>query len=92
MTSFRDFHAFASSRGDGLLPELQKLLIHRADHDGSEMSVRPDGMLQSGPDPESGLRHDRPEAPLHQRRASSSLMVVGPDGDLVSPFLRGGGL
>jgi hypothetical protein len=59
MTSFLSFHAAATARGDGLRPELFVLLA-RADS-RSNLTSRPDGMLQSGPDPASadGARINR---------------------------------
>lgn len=46
----RDFDAIAALRGDGLRPELRALLDRVAIEPRSELSVRSDGMLQSGPD------------------------------------------
>jgi len=56
MASFRKFHSIAALCGDGLRPELQALFerLH------SELFVRNDGMVQSGPDPVSA------KAPLAQ--------------------------
>jgi hypothetical protein len=49
----RRFHSIAALCGDGLRPEL-KALFDRLEVDPlTELFVRPDGMLQSGPDPES---------------------------------------
>ncbi|MEA2884662.1 MAG: hypothetical protein QOH32_3918 [Bradyrhizobium sp.] len=49
----RKFHSIAALCGDGLRPEL-KALFQRLDIDPyTELFVRPDGMVQSGPDPES---------------------------------------
>lgn len=46
----RNFDAIAALRGDGLRPELRALLDRAAIDLRSELSVRSDGMLQSGPD------------------------------------------
>ena len=51
MTSFLDFHAFAATRGDGLRPELRALFELLAAAPRSELTLRNDGMIQSGPDP-----------------------------------------
>src|SRR5467141_1430262 len=51
MTSFLNFHAFATTRGDGLRPELRALFERVAAAPRSELTVRNDGMIQSGPDP-----------------------------------------
>jgi hypothetical protein len=47
------FHSLAALRGDGLRPELQALFERLAMDPFTELFVRPDGMLQSGPDPKS---------------------------------------
>ena len=60
MTSFRKFHSIAARYGDGLRPELQALFERLAVDPHSELFVRNDGMVQSGPDPVSA------EAPLPQ--------------------------
>jgi len=60
MTSFRKFHSIAALCGDGLRPELQALFERLAVDPHSELFVRNDGMVQSGPDPISA------EAPLAQ--------------------------
>jgi hypothetical protein len=60
MTSFRKFHSIAALCGDGLRPELQTLFERLAVDPHSELFVRNDGMVQSGPDPISA------KAPLAQ--------------------------
>ena len=47
----RKFHSIAALCGDGLRPELQALFDRLAIDPHSELFVRPDGMIQSGPDP-----------------------------------------
>jgi hypothetical protein len=49
----RKFHSIAALCGDGLRPELQALFERLAIDPYTELFVRPDGMLQSGPDPKS---------------------------------------
>jgi hypothetical protein len=49
----RKFHSIAALCGDGLRPELQALFERLAIDPHTELFVRPDGMLQSGPDPVS---------------------------------------
>jgi hypothetical protein len=53
MPSLRRFHSIAALCGDGLQPELQSLFERLAVDPHSELFVRPDGMVQSGPDPVS---------------------------------------
>jgi hypothetical protein len=52
MLPFLHFHAIAAGRGDGLRPEFCALLEGSATSSG-DVAVRPDGMLQAGPDPVS---------------------------------------
>jgi hypothetical protein len=47
----RKFHSIAALCGDGLRPELQALFDRLAIDPASELFVRNDGMVQSGPDP-----------------------------------------
>jgi hypothetical protein len=51
MTSFPNFHAFAATRGNGLRPELRAFFERLAAAPRSELTLRNDGMIQSGPDP-----------------------------------------
>ena len=46
----RKFHSIAALCGDGLRPELRELFDRLAVDPNSELFVRHDGMLQSGPD------------------------------------------
>ena len=49
----RKFHSIEALCGDGLRPELKKLFERLAVDPHTELFVRPDGMVQSGPDPKS---------------------------------------
>jgi hypothetical protein len=49
----RKFHSIADLCGDGLRPELQALFDRLAIDQNSEVFVRSDGMVQSGPNPSS---------------------------------------
>jgi hypothetical protein len=49
----RKFHSIAALCGDGLRPELQALFDRLAIDPHTELFVRTDGMVQSGPDPDS---------------------------------------
>ena len=49
----RKFHSIAALCGDGLRPELRELFDRLAIDPHTELFVRRDGMLQSGPDPKS---------------------------------------
>ena len=52
----RKFHSIAALCGDGIRPELQALFDRLEIDRQSELFVRPDGMTQSGPDPDLGNR------------------------------------
>jgi hypothetical protein len=77
--TFRKFHSIAALCGDGLRPELQALFERLAVDPHTELFVRSDGMVQSGPDPVSA------KAPLAQsagetqppEAGSSQHLVVG---------------
>lgn len=53
MTSLSQFNVIVASRGDGLHPKLRELFEHTAASPRSAVTIRPDGLLQAGPDPES---------------------------------------
>jgi hypothetical protein len=56
----RKFHSIAALCGDGLRPELQALFDRLAIDPHSELFMRADGMLQSGPDPKSDTAQASP--------------------------------
>jgi hypothetical protein len=77
MTSFLNFHTFATMRGDGLRPELRALFERIAAAPRSELTVRNDGMIQSGPNPVSARATKErrnvslfPQASARQREAN----------------------
>jgi hypothetical protein len=77
----REFHSIAALCGDGLRPELRELFDRLAVDPNSELFVRHNGMLQSGPDPKSEAGRGAAKwATDHLRRG----------GDLPSPFVRRG--
>ena len=51
MSSLRKYHSIAALCGDGLRPELQALFVRLAVDPHTELFVRNDSMVQSGPDP-----------------------------------------
>jgi hypothetical protein len=59
MTSFYLFSVFAAARGEGLHPKLQALLERAAAAPFSELSMRHDGLVQTGPNPDSELALSR---------------------------------
>jgi hypothetical protein len=67
MCSFHQFSAFAASRGEGLHPKLRALLKRAATSPFSEVSLRHDGLVQAGPDPESEIVPSRVNVVLFSR-------------------------
>jgi hypothetical protein len=67
MCSFHQFSAFAASRGEGLHPKLRALLERAAAASFSEVSLRHDGLVQAGPDPESEIASSRSNVVLLSR-------------------------
>jgi hypothetical protein len=59
----RKFHSIAALCGDGLRPELQALFERLAIDRHSELFVRSDGLVQSGPDPVSETTKAAPVIP-----------------------------
>ena len=59
MTAFLNFHAFAAARGEGLHPKLRLLFERAAASFASDVAIRTNGLLQSGPDPASETAGDR---------------------------------
>jgi hypothetical protein len=47
------FHAFATARGEGLHPKLRSVFERAATSPVSDIVIRHDGFLQSGPNPAS---------------------------------------
>jgi hypothetical protein len=76
MTSFRQFSAFAASRGEGLHPKLQALLERAATAPFSELSMRHDGLIQAGPTPESELALSRVNVVLFPRELSRTVVAA----------------
>ncbi len=71
MASSDQFNAFMASRGEGLHPRLQELFERTAVSPISEVTIRPDGMLQAGPDPESNTVTSRVNVALFPCVAAS---------------------
>jgi hypothetical protein len=72
----RKFHSIAALCGDGLRPELQALFDRLAIDPHSELIVRKDGMLQSGPDLDSEARPPRSGARAPLISLSSASVAV----------------
>lgn len=85
--TFAEFDAFAAARGDGLHPKLRSLFERAAIFPLSELIVRPDGLLQAGPDPNS--EENRPtDTPSRGRRwRSGASAILGVISFLVVEYL-----
>ena len=59
MASSDQFNAFIASRGEGLHPRLRQLFERTAVSPISEVTIRPDGMVQAGPDPATEAGRER---------------------------------
>ena len=59
MTIFLNFHVLAAARGEGLRPELRLLFERAATSSVSDVAIRRDGFLQSGPNPTSEAAPER---------------------------------
>jgi hypothetical protein len=70
MTTFLNFHAFAVARGEGLHPELRLLFERAATSPVSDLVIRHDGLLQSGPDPVSETVPERVNVSLFRKPES----------------------
>jgi len=67
MCAFHQFSALAASRGEGLHPKLHALLERAATSPVSELSMRHDGLVQAGPDPEPEIGLSRSSVVLPSR-------------------------
>jgi hypothetical protein len=67
LTYFHQFNVFAASRGEGLHPKLRALLERAAVSPFSEVSIRHDGLIQAGPNPDSEVIPSRVEVVLFPR-------------------------
>ena len=67
MTSFHQFNVVAASRGEGLHPKLRTLFERAAVAPFSDVSIRHDGLIQSGPNPLSELVPSRDKVTMFSR-------------------------
>ena len=80
MTFIHQFSVFAASRGEGLHPKLRALLERAAASPFSEVSMRPDGMIQAGPYPDSEVVSSRVNVtPLSRELARPAIAVPKPE-------------
>jgi hypothetical protein len=85
MTTFLNFHIFAAARGEGLRPELRLLFERAATSPVSDVAIRHDGLLQSGPDPASETVPERVNVSLFPQTLSPADGPVEPESRNTSP-------
>jgi hypothetical protein len=76
MTSFHQFGVFAASRGEGLHPKLRALLERAALSPFSEVSMRHDGLVQAGPNPDSEVVPSRVNVTLFARELARPVVAA----------------
>jgi hypothetical protein len=77
MTSFHQFSVLAASRNEGLHPKLRALLERAAAFPFSEVSMRKDGLIQAGPNPDSEVVSSRDNVTPFSREPARAV-VAGP--------------
>jgi hypothetical protein len=73
MTSFHQLSVLAASRNEGLHPKLRDLLERAAAAPFSEVSMRPDGLIQAGPSPDSEVVSSRGNVTPFLRELTAAL-------------------
>jgi hypothetical protein len=85
MTSFLQFNMLAASRNEGLHPKLRDLLERAAAAPFSEISMRPDGLIQAGPSPDSEVVSSRGSVtPFPQEPARAVVAASKPEAQRLS--------
>jgi hypothetical protein len=72
MIFLHQFSGIAASRGEGLHPKLRALLERAAAAPFSGVSVRHDGLIQAGPNPDSEVVPSRINVTLFPRKLARS--------------------
>ena len=83
MIDLHQFSVFAARRGEGMHPKLRALLERAVVSPFSELSIRHDGLIQAGPNPDSEIIPSRVEVALFPRKRARPV-VVDPE-----PEMRG---
>ena len=76
MTSFHQLSVLAASRNEGLHPKLRDLLERAAAAPFSEVSMRPDGLIQAGPSPDSEVVASRVNVTLFPREPARAVVAA----------------
>ena len=76
MTFSHQFSVFAASRGEGLHPKLRALFERAAASPFSEISMRHDGLIQDGPNPDSEVISSRGNVTLLSRELARPVVAA----------------
>ena len=76
MTSFHQFNILAASRNEGLHPKLRALLERAAVSPFSEVSMRKDGLIQAGPNPDSEAAGSRGNVTPFSREPAHAVVAA----------------
>jgi hypothetical protein len=76
MTFFHQFNTFAASRSEGLHPKLRALLERAAASPFSEVSIRHDGLIQAGPNPDSEVVSSRANVKPLSREFARTILAA----------------
>ena len=79
MIDLHQFSVFAARRGEGLHPKLRALLGRAAVSPFSMISIRHDGLIQAGPNPDSEIIPSRVEVALFSRERARPVIASEPD-------------
>ena len=76
MIDLHQFSVFAARRGEGLHPKLRALLARATVSPFSEISIRHDGLIQAGPNPDSEIIPSRVEVALFSRERARPVVIA----------------
>jgi hypothetical protein len=76
MTFFHQFSVLAASRNEGLHPKLRALFERAAASPFSEVSMRHDGLIQAGPNPDSEVVSLRVNVTLFSREPARAVVAA----------------
>ena len=76
MTSFHQLNALAASRNEGLHPKLRALFERAAASPFSKVTMRPDGLIQAGPSPDSEIVSSRGNVTPLSREPARAVVAV----------------
>ena len=88
MTTFLNFHAFAAARGEGLHPQLRLLFERAATSPVSDLVIRQDGLLQSGPDPASQDVPERANVSRFPQASAGRIAAPNPKPEVLARLFR----